>query len=132
MIELLFASAIMIIILTSVAGAMSVTEVMVEEMSRQAQALAIAEEGVQATISIADRSWDELAVGTHGLVVGSSPPMWIFEGASDTTGDYTRTIAVSSDDADTKRVVVTVTWHPRAGRTATIEEQMVLTDWAFI
>jgi type II secretory pathway pseudopilin PulG len=132
MIELLLAIAVMVIMLASTAGVMSVTEKRVEEMTREAQALALAEEGVQATISIADRSWSDLTAGQHGLAVGSSPVMWVFQGISDSNGDYTRTLTVTSEDQDTKKVVIVVTWHPAPGRTATIEEELVLTDWAFI
>lgn len=131
-VELVIASGVMVIIMSAAAGMMSMTEKQVEQMSRQSQANAIAEEGVQAVISIADRSWTELSVGSHGLAIGSSPVMWVFQGVSDTSGDYSRTIVISTVDSDTKKVVITVTWHPSAGRTATVEQQLLLTDWAFI
>jgi hypothetical protein len=132
MIELVFASAVMVIMMTSTAGLMSSTERNVEEMSRHAQALSAAEEGIQATISIADRSWTDLSIGTHGLAIGSSPVMWIFSGTSDQNGDYLRTVTVSEVDADTRKVVVAVTWHPQPGRTAVVEQELLLTSWAFI
>lgn len=132
MIELVFAAAVMLIIMSSSSAVMSVTERQAEESSRQAQALAIAEEGIQASISIADRSWTDLELGEHGLSIGSSPAMWIFQGTSDTNAGYTRTIEVSESDSDTKKVVVIVTWHPRPDRTATVEQELLLTDWTFI
>ncbi len=132
MVELVLASAVMLILMTSSAGIMSLTERMAEESSRQAQAVSIAEEGIQAVISIGDRSWTDMAVGTHGLAIQSSPAMWVFQGVSDANGDFTRTVTVSQVDTDTRKITVTVTWHPQSTRTAAVSEQILLTDWAFI
>ena len=132
MVELVLAVAVMVIIMTASAAMMSANETSAEQMSRQLQAMSAVEEGIQATISIADRSWADLAPGTHGLAIQSAPAMWVFQGGSDATGDYTRTITVSDVDSDTRKVVVTVVWHPEPGRSATIEEEIYLTDWAFI
>lgn len=131
-IELLMAVAIMVIVMTSSAGIMSLAEKNVDEMSRHLQAIVFAEEGVQAVISIADRSWNEIAVGVHGLAIDSPTPMWIFQGTSDVMGEYTRTVTISTVDSDTKKIVIVVTWYPESNRTATVEQQLLLTDWAFI
>jgi hypothetical protein len=111
---------------------MTTAEVGLEQMSRQAQAIALAEEGIQGTISICDRSWTEVSVGNHGLAIGGSPIKWIFSGTSDTADGFTRVITVSSIDTDTKKVVVIVSWKPAFNRTASVELQMLLTDWPFI
>ena len=44
----------------------------------------------------------------------------------------TRVVTVSAYDADTKKVDVTVTWHPAPNRSATVDEQVLVTDWAFL
>lgn len=132
MVELMLALAVMVVILTSTSAIMAANERLADEMSRQVQAMSVAEEGIQAAISIADRSWTDMSVGTHGLAIQASPGMWIFQGTSDANGDYTRTVVVSDVDTDTRKVVVTVSWHPQPGRTATVEQQMYITDWAFI
>ena len=109
------------------------TEKAVTEMTMEMQAITIAEEGIQASISIGDRSWSSLTVGAHGLAISTSAPiMWIYSGTSDTANGFTRTITISSVDSDTVKVDVTVTWHPAPNRTATVQEQVLLTDWAFI
>ncbi|MFA4846172.1 MAG: hypothetical protein WC654_06475 [Patescibacteria group bacterium] len=51
-------------------------------------------EGIEATRSIRDRDWSELANGTHGLSTGSG--YYDFSGTSDSLdgGVYTRTITI--------------------------------------
>lgn len=132
MMEIMIAVAVMIMGISAAAAMMLATESSAEEMIRESQAIALAEEGIQASVSINDRDWSELAVGTHGLAIQSSPVRWIFQGTSDVSGGFTRTVAVSSVDAHTKKISVIVTWHPRPDRTATIEEQALFTDWAFL
>jgi hypothetical protein len=133
MVEIMFAIAAMIVLVSATAGLTTMTEKMVTEMTMEMQAITVAEEGIQASISIADRAWSALAVGAHGLAVsGSSPIMYIYSGTSDTANGFTRVITISSYDADTVKVNVTVTWHPEPNRTATVQEQVLLTDWAFI
>jgi len=133
MVEILFAIAAMVILISAVSGLTTMIEKMATEMTMEMQAITIAEEGVQASISIGDRAFSALAIGAHGLAISAtSPIMYIYSGASDTANGFTRTITISSVDADTVKVDVTVTWHPEPNRTATVQEQILLTDWAFI
>ncbi len=130
MIEIIVAVGVMVIGISASAAVMLVVERMAEEMTRETQAISIAEEGIQAAISIGDRSWTELSVGNHGLAIGGTPIAWILNGASDTANGFTRVVSVSSVDIDTKKIDVTVTWVPSAGRSSTVREQMLVTDWA--
>jgi len=133
MVEILFSLAAMIVFVTSAAGITTMVEKSVSEMTQEMQAITVAEEGIQASISIADRAWSALAVGTHGLAIsGSAPIDWIYSGTSDAANGFTRVITISSVDADTVKVDVVVTWKPEPNRTASIKEQVLLTDWAFI
>jgi len=133
MVEIMFAVAAMVILVTAVAGMTTMTEKSVMEMTMEMQAISIAEEGIQASISIGDRAWTALALGTHGLAISAtSPIMWIYSGTSDEANGFTRVVTISSVDAETVKVDVVVTWHPEPNRTATVQEQILLTDWAFI
>lgn len=130
MVEILVAIGVMIIGITASSALMMATERSSADMMKEAGAIALAEEGSQAVISISDRSWADLTVGTHGLVIQASPAEWIFQGSSDVANGYTRVATVSTYDANTKKVVITVRWNPTAGRTATVENQLLLTDWS--
>ncbi len=133
MIEIIFAVAAMVIFVTATAGITMMTERSAVEMTMEMQAITVAEEGIQASISISDRAWTALTVGAHGLAIsGSAPIMWIYSGTSDSANGFTRVITISSVDAETMKVDVTVSWNPAPGRTATVKEQVLLTKWAFI
>lgn len=132
MVEILIAIGVMTIGITASISILTVVESGVSQTSREMEAVFFAEEGIQASISISDRSWTALAVGTHGLGTQASPLMWIFSGTSDTLNGMTRVVTVSTVDADTKKIDVTVSWNPAPNRTATVNEQLLITDWPFI
>ncbi len=133
MVEIMFAVAAMVMLVTATAGMTTMTERAVSEMTLEMQAVSIAEEGIQASISISDRAWSALTIGAHGLAIsGTAPIMWIYSGTSDSANGFTRVVTISSVDTDTVKVDVVVTWHPAPNRTASIQEQVLLTDWAFI
>ena len=132
MIEIIIAIGIMTVGITFSVSLLMIVEKGVTQTSLEMQAIFYAEEGIQAVISIGDRSGTAVAVGTYGLAVQASPAEWIFSGASDTQNGMTRVVTVSAYDADTKKIDVLVTWHPAPNRTATVDEQILLTDWAFL
>jgi len=100
------------------------------EMLSELRAASLAEEGIQASISIRDRGWNNLTVGNHGLAVQASPLEWIFQGSSDASEGFSRTITVSQVDLNTRKVTSSVNWASGIGRNATVEYQTLLTDWA--
>jgi len=67
-----------------------------------------ASEGLEAVRSIRDRDWDELGDGSYGLVFQSG--QWEFSSSEDTKDIFTRTIFISTVDANTKQASTTVTW----------------------
>ncbi len=110
-------------------------------------AMFLAQEGLDAARSIRDRTWLDLATGTHGLTASSS--RWEFEGSSDTIGKFTRTITVEeakrfNNDTDiststtgtppprfwgrTKKVTSTVTW-TTDDINRSVSAVAYLTDW---
>jgi hypothetical protein len=132
MIEIVIAIAIMTVGITFSVSILMIVEKGSIESSLEMQAIFYAEEGIQAVISVSDRSGTAVAVGTHGLAIQASPVEWIFSGTSDTLNGMTRVVTVSAYDTDTKKVDVLVTWHPAPNRTATVDEQVLVTDWAFL
>ncbi len=127
--EAIVAVAVMAIAISAASAMMIATERAAIEMAGTTQAAALAEEGIHAVISIRDRAWSNMALGAHGLAIQASPAEWIFQGLSDTSNGFTRTVTISSVDADTVKAVVLVTWSPDGKRTAKVEEQILLTDW---
>jgi hypothetical protein len=63
---------------------------------------------------------------SYGLVQTSN--QWAFSGTSDTTGIYTRKIAISTDSTNRKKVTSTVTW-PQGTGTAQTSVDTYITNW---
>lgn len=64
--------------------------------------------------------------GTVGLAQVSN--QWTFSGTSDTTGIFTRKLAISSVDSNRKQVTSTVTW-PQGNATAEVSVDTYFTNW---
>lgn len=101
-----------------------------------------AEEGLEASRSIAARNFSEITLGSHGL--NSATGVYAFAGTSNTFGLYTRVVEVTgvqrnssdtivqsggTDDPDTRLVTSTVTWNPVQGGTHTVKLTTYLTRW---
>lgn len=101
-----------------------------------------AEEGLEASRSIARRNFGGLTLGNHGL--SSATGTYVFAGTSNTSGLYTRVVAVAevkrdgsdniipsggTDDPDTRLVTSTVTWNPAQGPARTVQLTTYLTRW---
>jgi len=93
------------------------------------KATALAEEGLEAVVSIRDRNYSNLSDGNKGLAIDATPK-WVFSGTTDQTeGRYNRTLIISTVDSNTKKVISRVTWAPSPNRTATVELRMLITKW---
>jgi Tfp pilus assembly protein PilV len=79
------------------------------------QARLYAAEGMEALHTIADRSFDQVTAGSHGLRLNDG--MWVLEGSFDSMGNFSRTITVEEIDTETKEINSLVTWgndlHPK-------------------
>jgi len=143
-IEVIVAVSLMIIIAGSsviaVLGSFNTSRLAEEE----SQASFLANQGIEATQSIRNQSWDNLTDGAHGLQ--NSGGTWSFSGSSDTdaSGKFTRTTTISevqrndsgeivvsggTPDPETKQVLSSVVWNFTAGREITVDMTSLLTNW---
>ncbi len=106
-------------------------------------ATAYATEGMEAVRSIKAKSFDNLDV-TAATGIDREDGEWIFSGTDNTDGKYTRVISVvavdrdgdgnitesgGSDDPDTRRVTVTVSWNTAPSRPESVVLETYLTRW---
>lgn len=97
------------------------------QSSRSSEALAAAQEGIDAVRAIRDEGWSNVTTGTHGLAYSNN--QWDFQGASDTSTGHTRTVTVTDVSPTEKQAVVTVEWEDDTQKTQTTTLATVLTDW---
>lgn len=129
LIEILLASALLIIVASTLVIAYIVGQESLVSAGRRAQAIFLAEEGLEASRNIRDSNFSDLTVGAHG--VASSSNQWVFSGSQDTTNMFTRQVIVSSIDGNRKIASSTVTWQQTPSRTGTVSLGTRFTNWPF-
>lgn len=109
-VEVLLAATVFGFLVTTVAGAIIYGRISNADAGDHNRAMALAEEGLEAVRNIRDASFSNLTNSspTYGLV--QSGGVWTLSGTSDTTGIFTRTVAISPVDSARKNVTVTVSW----------------------
>lgn len=91
------------------------------------RASSYAEEGIEAARSIRDRAWDQLATGTHGLVLSNA--QWSFQGTSDQNGDLVRSLTITDISENERQVSSRVTWNSSSTIPGSIRFTTVLANW---
>jgi len=71
------------------------------------EAIYLAQEGLEASRSIRDTGWENLATGTHGLLYDGT---WSFSDTQELIGIFTRTILVEDINENERSVISWVTW----------------------
>ncbi|MEI6228438.1 MAG: prepilin-type N-terminal cleavage/methylation domain-containing protein [Candidatus Saccharibacteria bacterium] len=128
LVEVLLAVAIFAVISTGLIGGIIYGQESTAVAGARERAVKIAEEGIEAVKNIRDSNFNAFpADGTYGLTNGTG--YWGFNGASDTTDIFTRSVVLSTVDSRTRDVTVNVTWTQTAQRSGSISLNMHLADW---
>lgn len=126
-VEVLLAVSIFALIVTALFGAYFYGQEASVLAGNRTRAAIFAEEGLEAARNIRDAGFVNLTDGTHGLSIAGN--QWTFSGSSDTSGIFTRSIAVSSLDSHRKQVTSTVTWQQNPQRTGVATLTVELANW---
>lgn len=138
LVELLIAIGVFVLVISSITFLVIDSYVSGRLSKEITQANFLAEEGIEAAISIRDNSWDNLSAGTHGLAISGNN--WILQGTQeDLSGQLNqgiRTITIEDIDADgkkvisdRKRVISEVVWELIETRPQQIQLVTYLTNW---
>jgi hypothetical protein len=126
-IELLLATSVFGALATGLVGALVYGQQSIAASGDRVTANYLAEGGIEATRNIANNSFANLTDGTHGLQ--QTGGVWTFNGTSETVGEYTRQIIVSSTGTKRKDITVQVSW-PQFNSTSTVTLSTRITNWA--
>ncbi|HEX8947188.1 MAG TPA: fibronectin type III domain-containing protein [Candidatus Paceibacterota bacterium] len=126
-VEALLATSVFALLATALVGAYLYGEGATAAAGERARATLLAEEGLEAVHNIRDSAFANLPPGTHGLAISAN--QWIFSGLSDSTGIFTRSIDISSIDANRDTVACTVSWQQDPSRTGSVTLTTRLTNW---
>lgn len=91
------------------------------------RALALAEEGLEATRSIRDDDYKNLKAGTHGLALSGGE--WVLFGSSDTTGPFSRSITITLLSGNRADITSNISWQFSPGRSEIVTLVTRLTKW---
>jgi len=127
LVEVLLASAIFAMMVAGIIGAFVYGRESTYNTGDRLRAMELADEGVQAVRNIRDASFSNLTAGTYGLAQSSGT--WALSGSSDTTGIYTRQIAITSGGTNRFNVTATVTWPEATGITGSVSDTTELSNW---
>lgn len=142
LLELIVAMALFMIVVVVGAGGVLQTYSINTLSGTETQAKLYAQEGVEATHSIAKQNWALMVPGAYGLDTGGGN--WVFSGSSDTLGNYVRTTQIQTVqrdgsgnvvtsggtvDPDIFKVNVSIDWSLSPTRNNTVDLETYLTNY---
>lgn len=127
LVETVIAGSILSLLAGALVGAFLYGQESTSLSGKRNRAVFLAEEGLEIARNIRDSSFSDLVDGTHGLSTSSNE--WIFSGASDNRDIFTRSLTISSVDANTKQIISTVNWQQNDQRVGTTTLITYLTNW---
>lgn len=127
LVEVLLAAGLLGILVIALTGILIYGQESIALAGRRSRAVFLAEEGLEATRAIRNSNYSDLSNGNHGLVVSSG--QWIFSGTSDTTGEFTRQITITTPSSNHKQIISTVTWQQTTQRPGSVILTTELTNW---
>ncbi len=128
LVELIIAIAIFGILIAGVGRAIVIVAGNAQATGQRARALALAEEGLEATRSIRNEAWSNLVAGSYGLAISGGK--WTFNSTSDVTDIYSRQITLTSLDSNTTEVQSHVSWVQAPYALAAVDLYTRLYKWA--
>ena len=131
LVEVLLASSLLIIVISGIVGAIFYGSESSIISSRRTQATQIAEQGLEAVRNIKDsdfQAFNSLADGTYGIHQNAGQWQLLLNNP-DIQNNYTRTVTLSTVNANTKQVNINVDWQQNLQRTGMFNLVGRLTDW---
>jgi prepilin-type N-terminal cleavage/methylation domain-containing protein len=126
LLEVLLAIALFAILVFGFVGAYLYGQEATITAGNRAQAITIAEQGIEAVRNIRDAAFGNISAGTFGLAKTTT---WAFSGTSDVTGIFTRQVVVTSLGTNRWQVAVTVAWRQNNQRNGTVTLTTELSNW---
>lgn len=127
LVEVVLASAILALLSTVFTYALIYGQEAAVISSRQARAVFLAEEGMQAVKSIAAEDFASLPVGDYSLVLNNNT--WELATSEESIDVFVRKIHISNIDANTKEVSSEITWQQNLQREGNFILKTRIVNW---
>lgn len=127
LVEVVLSSALFVLFITALIGAFLYGEESTMLSGNRSRAVMLSEEGLEATRNIRDAAFSNLAAGTYGVTTTGN--QFNLSGSSDTSGLFTRTVAISSVDSNRRLITSTSIWQQNPQRSGSSALVTYLTNW---
>jgi prepilin-type N-terminal cleavage/methylation domain-containing protein len=127
LVEVLLSSAVFVLFVTALVGVYLYGQEATAIAGNRARAAMLAEEGLEAVRNIRDAGFSNLVDGSYGLSTISN--QWNLSSAPDTSGIFSRQIAISPIDSKRKSVTANITWQQNPERIGSLSLTTQLTNW---
>ncbi|MCX6793147.1 MAG: prepilin-type N-terminal cleavage/methylation domain-containing protein [Candidatus Falkowbacteria bacterium] len=126
-VEILLAVAIFALLVTAFSGVYLYGQEASAMAGGRTRADLLAQEGLEAVQNMRDSAFANLTDGTYGLAISGGK--WILSGTQDVLDNFTRSVTISTVDANRKNVVSTVNWQQNTQRAGSVSLVTRLTNW---
>ncbi len=109
LVEIILSIALFALLLTAIAGFYIYGQQSSIKYGEKSRAYAIAEQALEAIKNIKDTGFNNIAIGTYGLVIGQNGSWELLSEAPDIIEGFTRIITIEELDDNTKKVTITIT-----------------------
>src|SRR3989344_5960584 len=109
LIEIIFAISVFVIGVVTIGYLTIDSFTSMQRVTDSVQARLLAAEGIEALVSIRDAGFENIEVGTYGLLFDAG--FWTLTPTADEKGKFTRTIDIQAVDEDVVEVTSLVTWN---------------------
>ncbi|MDD5416184.1 MAG: prepilin-type N-terminal cleavage/methylation domain-containing protein [Candidatus Daviesbacteria bacterium] len=127
LVEVLLAVSVLGLIVIALVGSLIYGQESTVLSGARSRATMLADEGLEAVRNIRDAGFSNLTDGPHGLAISGN--QWTLSGTSDTTDIFTRSLTITSVDANRKQVISNVTWSQTPQRSGAVILTTYFTDW---
>lgn len=143
LLELLVAMAVFVLVVSGIMFLTMDAHVANRQGAERSKATLLAQEGMEAAVSIRNRSWKDLADGKYGLSY-QGKNFWEFTKSPDVIDKYTRLVTISpvhrdlsgnvvtsggKADPSTKKITSLVTWDFQPDRKSEVVLESYITNW---
>ncbi|MBL1434246.1 hypothetical protein COB87_001590 [Candidatus Wolfebacteria bacterium] len=127
LVEALLATSLFALIITGFVGAFLYGQESTMLSGNRAQAVFLAEEGLEAVRNIRDDNFSNLTDGNHGITISGNE--WVFAGTTDVQDIFTRQIEIGTIDTDRKIATSTVLWQQNQQRQGSVSLVAYFNNW---
>src|SRR3989344_3856090 len=126
LVEIVIGLAIFAVGASSILFLITQQQFLVSNKEQTMRAQTFVSEGLEATKAIAQKNWNALTAGNHGLTFASGE--WQFSGVQDSNSIFVRKIIITDIDSKSKQIISQAEWGITSQKFK-VEPPLILTNW---